>query len=228
MIKKLLDSKKARLIGVALIIIGLCLSLRPSYNAWRFDRVQKDMLYSWHTANTFQQDTVLAGWQFTVAVVGDDSANDVWEENINPRIDTKYIVNNMDGILTIDRIRLSVPIISKYTINNLSVSICTVIDSRKMGQVGNYVVAGHKSRIRGRHFNRLHELKNGDFIVAENKSAKYTYLVTDVFTVTPADVWVMDDDADKAIITLITCDYRTDPIGRLIVKGELVRNEPVF
>ena len=43
-----------------------------------------------------------------------------------------------------------------------------------------------------------------------------------VFTVTPFDVWVMANDGDRSLITLITCDYRTDPMGRFIVRGELI------
>jgi len=128
----------------------------------------------------------------------------------------------MDGILTIDKIRLEVPIINKYSIENLNISICSVVAANNMGQAGNYVLAGHKSRIRGRHFSRLLELKVGDRIVTQSKEAKYTYKVTDVFSVTPLDTWVMANDGDKKIITLITCDYTKNPIGRLIVRGELI------
>ena len=226
--KKLLKSKNDKIvavISVIIIIIGICIALRPWYIAWRFDRMQKSLLDAWNNTSEFHEDTSQAGWRHSVAVVGGDADNDIWEEDTNPHVDMNYIINNMDGILTIAKINLSVPIINKYTIDNLNVSICSVIETRKMGQEGNYVLAGHKSRIRGRHFSRLLELKTGDIIVTENKEVKYTYLVKDVFTVTPLDLWVMDNDGDKKLITLITCDYRTDPIGRLIVRGELINSE---
>jgi sortase A len=120
-----------------------------------------------------------------------------------------------------------VPIINKYTVNNLNVSVCTVIAKNKMGQAGNYVLAGHRSRVRGRHFNRIIELEPGDLIITENKEAKYTYQVTDVFLITPDETWVMSNDGDRKLITLITCDYRMEPTGRLIVRGELASSEPV-
>jgi sortase A len=209
------------------ILIGLFIILRPFYLAWRFDRIQNNMLNKWQSTSEFHEDSVRIGWQHSVAVVGGADTNEVWEENIYPKIDAKYFLQNMDGILSIDKIHLTAPIISKYTVDNLSVSICSVIEANKMGKAGNYVIAGHKSRIRGRHFSRLVELKTGDLIVTANKNAKYTYQVTDIFTVTPVDTWVMDNDGDKELITLITCDYRTDPIGRLIVRGELIGTEPL-
>jgi sortase A len=223
--KKLLSSKKVKLIAIVLIVIGLGIALRPFYLAWRFDRLQKNMLDMWQTTNEFQADASRAGWSSSVAVVGGGNS-DVWEEDTNPDIDVNYIVNNMDGVITIKKINLSVPIINKYTINNLNISVCSAIEKNKMGQAGNYVLAGHRSRIRGRHFNRIIELEPGDLIVTENKEAKYTYRVDDIFLITPDETWVMDDDGDKKLITLITCDYRMEPTGRLIVRGELASSEP--
>lgn len=215
------------LIAVFLIVIGASIALWPWYSALHFDKMQKNMLDTWYNTSVFKRDFTRAGWQRSLAVVGNDAANEVWEENTNPAIDINYVVNNMDGILTINKISLVVPIIGRYTIDNLSISICSVIEKNKMGQAGNYVLAGHKSRIRGRHFSRLLELSVGDLVITENKEAKYTYKVTSVFTVTPTDAWAMENDGDKKLITLITCDYRTNPIGRLIVRGELVDSEPV-
>jgi len=227
---RIASNKKTRSIILAvacfLIIIGVYIILRPWYLAWRFDKTQKSMLDTWAISSVFNADTRRAGWQRSIAVVGGDAVNEVWEEDTNPRIDAYYVVNNMDGVLTINKIGLTAPIISKYTIANLDISICSIIEKNKMGQVGNYVLAGHKSRIRGRHFSRLIEVTVGDLVVTENKVAKYTYQVTDVYTVTPSDVWVMENDGDEKIITLITCDYRTDPIGRLIVRGKLIDSEP--
>ena len=227
MIKKLLNSKKVKFIAILLIIIGLGIALRPSYLAWRFDRLQQQMLEKWQATSQFSADTTRAGWDSSIAVVG-GNLDDVWEEDTNPSIDLNYIINNMDGIITINKINLSVPIISKYTINNLNISVCTVIEDNKMGQSGNYVLAGHRSRIRGRHFNRIIELQPGDLIITENKEMRYTYQVTDNFLVAPEDTWVMNNDGDKKIITLITCDYRTNPTGRLIIRGELIDSVPVL
>ncbi|MCL1974910.1 MAG: class D sortase [Firmicutes bacterium] len=226
MIKKLLSKKITKYIAVVLIFIGLYLVFRPSYIAWRFNKVQDNMLATWKSTSEFHKETEHATWHSSVAVVG-EIVDDVWEEDTNPSIDLDYIINNMDGIISIEKINLYVPIINRYTINNLNISVCSVIEKNRMGQIGNYVIAGHRSRIRGRHFNRLIELKADDLIITENKEAKYTYKVTDVFLVSPDDIWVMKNDGNKKIITLITCDYRTTPTGRLIVRGELINTEAV-
>ena len=226
MIKKLLNSKIAKLIAVALIVIGLCIALRPSYLAWRFSRMQAQMLDAWHATSEFTGGDNRAGWGSSIAIVG-GNADDIWAEDTNPKIDLNYIINNMDGTLLIPKINLNMPIINKYTIKNLNIAPCTVIEKNKMGQKGNYVLAGHRSRIRGRHFSRIIELNPGDLIITENKEARYTYQVTDNFLVMPEDTWVMDNDGDKKLITLITCDYRMQPTGRLIIRGELIGSEPL-
>jgi len=218
-IKKFLHSKNAKRIAIALIVIGIGIALRPGYLAWRFDWMQRQMLSSW-------QNTIMFNADKTVTPVGDDGS-DVWEEDIYPDVDVNYVVHNMDGTITIPKIKLRMPIINKYTVSNLNIAPCTVIAGRKMGQIGNYVLAGHRSRVRGRHFNRIIELDAGDIIITENKTSRYTYQVTDNLLVTPEDTWVMNNVDDKKLITLITCDYRTDPTGRLIIRGELIGSEPI-
>jgi len=184
--------------------------------------MQKRVMGLWDSGNTASLPAQGSGaWTHAVAVIGGDTESSIWEENINPTVDINYIARITEGIITIEKIALRVPILSEYTVANLNISVCSVMKANKMGAPGNYVLAGHYSRVYGRHFNRLRELSAGDVIIIENKTDEYRYIVSDVFTVTEADNWVMKNEGDKKLITLITCDYRTDPIGRLIVKGEL-------
>lgn len=220
------------ILALAIIIIGAVIIAKPWYDAWQFDRIQKQVLNMWYIETAvdekdrspMQRQDSSATWGRSVAVIsGMNSIDDeIWEEDTAPDVDKEYIAGIMEGIITIDKIKLCVPILKKMTTNNLNISICSVIEARQMGQIGNYVLAGHKSRIYGRHFNRLSELSIGDTIVLENESDIFTYRVSDILSVTPSDVWIMDDDAAKETITLITCDYSTNPTGRLVVRGELV------
>ena len=131
-------------------------------------------------------------------------------------------IGDMIGVITIDKIGLKAPILEGTTKSNLDAGICSVIAGREMGRAGNYVLAGHKSRVRGTHFSRLSEVSAGDIITLENSEGKFLYAVYEVFSVSPDETWVLENIDDRTIATLITCDYRFNPINRLVVRGELI------
>ncbi len=128
---------------------------------------------------------------------------------------------DVEGLLIIEKIELEVPIIKGATEGNLNISVSSVEHTGKPGEEGNYCIAGHKSRIYGKHFSRLHELEEGDAIQVYDGRKLYKYTVYNKFRVKAEDVWVLEHDGNGRIITLITCDYSTKPKGRLIVKGSM-------
>ena len=217
---KKIFNKVQLIVIILLIVVGIGIILAPWFSAWRFDIAQRRIMALWYDG----AENAAAGgsWTQSTAVIGGtDNNNEILEEDVNPNIDVQYLAGRVEGIITIERINLRAPILNEYSEANLNISICSVIPGNRMGEPGNYVLAGHESRIFGRHFNRLHELEVGDVIIVENRYEQFTYTVFEVFTVTPQDVWVMDNDGERKLITLITCDSRTVPMGRLIVKGEL-------
>jgi sortase A len=145
----------------------------------------------------------------------------VWEEDTSPRFTADYVLENMDGVITIEKIDLKAVILKPASKYNLDISICSVNDTGKIGAPGNFVLAGHYSRIYGRHFNRLKEVAIGDIIKVNDGYNEYNYCITEMFSVEPTDVWVIEDDGERRLITLITCDYATKPINRWIVRGEI-------
>jgi len=162
------------------------------------------------------------GWTRSVAIIGGNDSNEIWDENINPAVDMQYLLRHMQGIIIIDKIGLRSPVLDRVTEYNLDIAICSVVERNRMGQTGNYVLSGHNSRIHSRHFNRLHELTPGDIIILDDGAESFNYAVTDVFTVSASDTWVMQNDGDRKLLTLITCYYGVTPTGRLIVKAELI------
>ncbi|MCL2350963.1 MAG: class D sortase [Firmicutes bacterium] len=223
--------------GVAVILVGLTVASYPWLKAMYFSRLQASAIDAWLA----QPQAAAVGDEPRIEPLPAESSApaeppapaepaptqaeaieaDLMEEDVNAAFDVQYVLQHMEGIITIQKIGLKSPIVTGASAHNLNIAVCSVDDTGKMGQTGNYVLAGHKSRVRGRHFNRLSELAPGDEVVTENKQYLYTYAVTEIFSVTPEDTWVMDQVSDKKQITLITCDYRMNPIGRLIVKGEL-------
>ena len=136
--------------------------LFPWYKARRFDYIQQQALKAWEEAILSGEITPNitnnsnGSWSVSTASLGDFVNEDgVWEENINPTFNLNYLLNNTEGIITIEKINLKSVILKSATKHNLDISVCAVLSSRTMGQTGNYVLAGHYSRIYGRHFNRI-------------------------------------------------------------------------
>ncbi|MCK2214373.1 class E sortase [Actinomadura sp. ATCC 31491] len=95
------------------------------------------------------------------------------------------------------------------------------------GQVGNFVVSGHRTTYAAP-FNRLDELERGDEIVVDAREARYTYRVTSQDVVEPDEVDVLapvpgkpDIRPIRAFITLSTCHPEYSAAQRLIVYGVL-------
>ncbi len=97
------------------------------------------------------------------------------------------------------------------------------------GQVGNFSVAGHRTRAI---FWRLDEVHTGDSVVAETKDAWYVYRVSSTEIVKPTAVEVVAPVPGKpsakptvAMLTLTTCNPKFDNYQRLIVHAKLVRKQ---
>jgi sortase A len=95
------------------------------------------------------------------------------------------------------------------------------------GEIGNFVVSGHRTTY-GAPFNRVDELKAGDAIVVETKDTWFTYRVTSQKVVSPnaVDVTLPVPEqpgvkADKAVLTLTTCNPKYSAQTRLIVFADL-------
>ncbi|GAA2844196.1 hypothetical protein Acy02nite_69120 [Actinoplanes cyaneus] len=103
-------------------------------------------------------------------------------------------------------------------------------ETAKPGQIGNFSVAGHRIK---KIFWRLDELKSGDVIGVETRTAWYVYQVYGQQIVKPNQVEVVaavpnepDATPKKALLTLTTCNPKFNNYQRLIVHAELVKTVP--
>ncbi|WP_236292791.1 class D sortase [Paenibacillus allorhizoplanae] len=129
---------------------------------------------------------------------------------------------NMEGVLSIDKIDLKLPILSGATMDNMKIAVASIANTGKAGAIGNYAIAGHRNLTYGKNFNRLDEVVPGDLLEVDTGSNKFVYRVDEKLYVLPTDVWVLQSKDSNREITLITCDPMVDPTHRLIVKGKLV------
>ncbi|OCT13257.1 sortase [Paenibacillus pectinilyticus] len=129
---------------------------------------------------------------------------------------------NMEGVLSIAKIDLKLPILTDATMENMKVAVASIVNTGKAGAIGNYAIAGHRNLTYGKNFNRLDEVEPGDLIGVDTGNKQYVYKVEEKLYVLPTDVWVLQGNDKDREITLITCDPMVDPTHRLIVKGKLV------
>ncbi|MEU8250234.1 class E sortase [Nonomuraea sp. NPDC048916] len=103
--------------------------------------------------------------------------------------------------------------------------------SAQPGQIGNFVVSGHRTTYAAP-FKRLAELRRGDEIIVDAREARYTYRMTTREIVQPDAVEVIAPvpgrpgaRPTRAVITLSTCHPEYSAAQRLIVHGVLKRLE---
>jgi len=221
-----------RLLAVLLVLAGVGVALYPQGKAWLMKRQEKQII------NEFREIVAEGPLvpEITSSAVATpppeevttmvENFNDFEDEIVQWQSDEErreYLRQYMEGILSVPKIDLEMPILRGDSEFNLKVGLASLEYASKIGTGGNYCVAGHRSRTRGRQFNRLLEVEIGDIIKLTSKTNLYTYEVFDIQLVRHDAMWVTKPHAEyDSIITLITCDYRLKPTGRLVVFGKLI------
>lgn len=188
-----------------------------------------------------RQDKLMEEWADSLALIDDNS--DTGEEEIGEDLPPQVIAleemdqqekedrrkefraQGIEGILSIEKIDLKLPILSGSTKSNLRKSVASIANTGSLGQVGNYGIAGHRNRTYGSIFNRLDEVEIGDEIGLDNGGQTYQYQVVEKLYVKPEDTWVLNGNKKDKEVTLITCHPQINPTHRLIIKGKIVEKD---
>jgi sortase A len=208
-------------IGSLLAAAGLMALFSIQISSIFYERNKRELLSIWREdIKTSPPESRLS---LTLAKVGDIILVDnLIQEKIFSSFNPKRMATQTSGIITIPKIGLEAPILTGVNARNLDVGIVELLGSQPMGHAGNYCLAGHSSRAKGRHFSRLPELSDDDEIKLFDGVFSYKYTVFNKLAVPPDDPWPLQNVDNDAIITLITCDYTAAPIARLVVQARLV------
>jgi sortase A len=123
------------------------------------------------------------------------------------------------GRLEIPRLDLVVMIREGVESDTLRKAVGHMPGTAAPGQVGNFVVAGHRDSF----FRPLRLIRNGDEIRITTTSGSYHYYVSEFSIVGPDDRWVAQSGSTP-VCTLVTCfpfDYIGAAPRRFIVRGGL-------
>ncbi|MDI4644685.1 class D sortase [Cohnella hashimotonis] len=199
------------LTALLLLAAGIALVLYPRLAEHREDERELRLLAAWSSQAAAAQPSP-AATNMAAAVMPLPE----WRE-----IDGAKVL----GTVSIDRIGISEPIVYGSDASALKRGAGTVVPDRLPGEPGNFVLAGHRSLTRGRHFNRLGEVAVGDTVQVDTSIGRSTYRVTTIKIVEPNDLSVLDDAGNGVSeLTLVTCHPRKNPTHRLIVHAVLIQN----
>src|SRR5690606_12418868 len=117
----------------------------------------------------------------------------------------KNFQTSVIGLLQIEKINLTIPILKGATEENLKIGAGMMANTSPLGSIGNTGIAAHRSFTYGRMFNRLDEITVGDIVEVETFEGVLKYEVFDKMLVLPDDTSVLNPVENESIITLITC-----------------------
>ena len=150
-----------------------------------------------------------------------------FEEKINDKEKTNKKNSTTDfksgdtiGILNIPSIGLKTAVIESVEKQYLNHYVCHFENSVKVGEYGNFSIAGHSNYIYNQIFDDVHKIKLNDEVRIKTLDKEFTYVVKEIFNAKPEETWVLDQDTNKKELTIVTCsDYGKE---RLIVKAETI------
>lgn len=124
------------------------------------------------------------------------------------------------GVLTIDSIDVKLPVAEGVSTAQLKIAVGHVPQTAAIGDIGNAVIAGHRSYEDGQFFNRLGEVQTGDIIQYQPKDGEVmTFVVDEILEIVPGDQSAFEQPEDKAQITLYTCTPIRTATHRLLVRA---------
>lgn len=223
-------------IGTLIMVVGLLFILIPLVTRYRVNQQQQELMEGFYLeqeaseeatgaysaldavfeaqAESFAADgeeddggLVLAGDDFQ----GDEGRQSIAQsQTLGERPETL-------GVIRIDAINLKAPIAEGASLDVLRYAIGHMKGSTAIGDVGNAIIAGHRSHSFGVYFNRLDELTIGDEIDVDVNGGTITYEVYESKIVEPDDLSVLRNSSKYKVLTLITCDPVFNPTHRLVV-----------
>jgi sortase A len=147
----------------------------------------------------------------------------------------KGIEGDAIGLVRVKRFgeNYEVPIVKGFSKDALARGIGWYTKGAKPGQIGNFVIAGHRVT-HGEPFSKFPQLRKGDKVVVETRTNIYTYKLRNSGTSITVDFsvgWplapVPDPKANgekptEALLTMVTCSELFHTDNRSVVIGDLV------
>lgn len=217
-----------RFLSTALIVAGLAVIAVPIVGKILTDKKQQNMMDDFYlnlekdqvTAENVSNDQLDEALNWGTDVINQEELDQNIAAIENDQLDDATVkkMPKAIGIVTIDKIKVNLPIAEGVTLDVLKFAIGHMPGTAELGEIGNTVLAGHRSHTFGSFFNRLDEVEIGDVIVLQKSDGTFvTYEVDHKVFVKPDDLSVLKGNATEKALTLITCHPEINPTSRLII-----------
>lgn len=139
-----------------------------------------------------------------------------------PLMSAEEIQRRMTGVLIIKKINLKMIIMDGVDEETLRVAAGRMPETGNFDEIGNVVLAGHRSYTFGKYFNRLDELEPGDKIVVQTKGKTLEYEVYKKHIIEPDDLSILEQGDTEKILTLFTCHPVVIANKRLVIHARQI------
>lgn len=207
-------------IGIILLfLVGLALVFINPIEDFLLKRSAKQLDISNYSTEQLQQnnDKEVADADFEFEEVQSLSIQDVLRAQASTE---NYPVI---GSMYVPSVEMQLPILKGVSNDALAVGAGTMKPDQKLGE-GNYSLAAHYIEGRDVLFGPLYRAKVGDAIFVTDGSQIYEYKINNKNVILSTDTHVINDQADKKMLTLITC--ANSGVDRLAVEAEFVDSKP--
>lgn len=125
------------------------------------------------------------------------------------------------GEIRIPAIEVESTIRSGIAAEVIDLGVAHWVGTAMPGEQGNVVLAGHRTT-HAAPFEDLNRLESGDLIfLTDGWGFESVYRVTDVFIVSPEDVWITWEQG-RPMVTLFACHPKGSARERIVVQADLV------
>ena len=223
--------KSSKIVFLLIFFFGFGLSLYPFVGSWFMAHDQSNIVGT-YTSETKQlsaeeQKQILSGaenyntmlYQTGGAIVGDVQTSDEHYENL---LDVSG--NGIMATLEIPKIDVDLPVYHGTEDSVLSIGVGHIEGtSLPVGGASTHaVLSGHRGLPSSKLFTRLDELVKGDLFYVHVLDQTLAYQVEKIEVVEPDEVDALQIEADKDLVSLVTCTPYGLNTHRLIVTGHRV------
>lgn len=203
-----------KVIGFFLIIAGLPFIFYLQIEKFMYDREQQQLIESFEQLGTLDFIEEIEANNESAITVSNNKGESQSKE-------TNEMLTEARGMIQINSIDLEMVIFNSTTSYNLSKGVGMIEPKKEIG-LNNIGLAAHRALTKGKQFNRLDEVREGDAINVQTQDRSFEFIVTRRFVVHKSDVSVLEDQ-EEPLVTLVTCTPlgRPNPPDRLIVQAVL-------
>ena len=232
-----IKNKTLRYLGIALIVVGICIIAYPFYTNFIMQSREDDIMNSWENQinlNTTTQatttDTLIGNDTQATDESGNTGPSQITQSGDQPQSSETTSIGPTDlsqQVIPGATFKITIPKINSSWVGYEGTNIPSLkrgpghyIVTPNPGELGTCIIAGHRTTY-GAPFNRVDQLVEGDQIIIETLDGKqFIYLVTGQMAVLPDDLSALTQ-TEYASLILTTCHPKFHATRRLLIFAKL-------